>query len=381
MNVENKVLACVDQSRFAEFVADYAAWAASRMKAPLEFLHILDRQPEVARGADHSGAIGVDAQANLLTRLSLQDEQRSRAAREQGRRFLNTFRERALSSGVSSADVRQRHGELEATLVEQEPGVRLFVLGRRGESAGSTQRDLGRNVERVVRALRNPVLTVTEGFREPRRVMIAFDGGIVTRRGVEMVAGSPLFRGLPVHLLMSGRARRCAEADRMGPDDAGDRRPRDTDVPRSRGCGNRDRRERLAVGHRPPDHGGLCAFAAAQPAVRQQDFGPPAPGHDSDTPPALKRSSARAMQQGPLDRVAPVVSCRGGPDGRLLGSPAGASLGAALGGQWMAWIAYVRRMPALRRRSPNPRRPKPISAYSLGSGTAGIPLNCISPTP
>ena len=35
--------------------------------------------------------------------------------------------------------------------------------------------------------------------------MIAFDGSAVTRRGVDMVAGSPLFRGLPVHLLMSGK--------------------------------------------------------------------------------------------------------------------------------------------------------------------------------
>ena len=35
--------------------------------------------------------------------------------------------------------------------------------------------------------------------------MIAFDGGTVTRRGVEMVAGSPLFRGLAIHLLMSGK--------------------------------------------------------------------------------------------------------------------------------------------------------------------------------
>jgi hypothetical protein len=31
--------------------------------------------------------------------------------------------------------------------------VQLIVLGRRGESAETTQRDLGRNVERVVRAL------------------------------------------------------------------------------------------------------------------------------------------------------------------------------------------------------------------------------------
>ncbi len=202
---ENKVLACVDQSRFANYVADYAVWAANRMDAPLEFLHIIDRHPAIANSDDRSGAIGIDAQENLLTELADQDEARSKAVREQGRLFLNRLRERAVAAGVASPDVRQRYGELEETLVEQEAGVRLFVLGRRGESAETTQRDLGRNVGRVVRALSRPILTVTTDFTAPRRVMIAFDGGIVTRRGVEMVAASPLFRGLPIHLLMSGK--------------------------------------------------------------------------------------------------------------------------------------------------------------------------------
>lgn len=210
MKNENRVLACVDQSHFADYVADYAAWAACRMAAPLEFLHVIDRHPEIATGHDHSGAIGIDAQEVLLNELSNEDESRSKAARERGRIFLNDLRERAIVSGVESPDVRQRYGVLEETLVEQEEGVRLFVLGRRGVSAESTQRDLGRNVERVVRALHKPILAVTDSFTEPRRVMIAFDGGIVTQRGVEMVAASPLFRGLPVYLLMSGKESQSA---------------------------------------------------------------------------------------------------------------------------------------------------------------------------
>nr|WP_312748385.1 universal stress protein [Candidatus Nitrospira neomarina] len=207
---ENKVLACVDQSHFADYVADYAAWAACRMAAPLEFLHVIDRHPEIATGYDHSGAIGFDAQEVLLNELSNEDESRSKAARERGRIFLNDLRERAIVAGVEAPDVRQRYGVLEEALVEQEEGVRLFVLGRRGVSAEATQRDLGRNVERVVRALHKPILAVTDSFTEPRRVMIAFDGGIVTRRGVEMVAASPLFRGLPVYLLMSGKESQSA---------------------------------------------------------------------------------------------------------------------------------------------------------------------------
>lgn len=205
MNSENKVLACVDQSHFADGVGDYAAWAAHRMDAPLEFLHVIERHPEQGSGDDHSGAIGIDAHEKLLNRLSAEDEVRTRNLREQGRIFLNRLRERAVAAGAPQVDVRQRHGELEETLAEQAEGVRMLVLGRRGEGAEATPRDLGRNVERVVRALHKPILAVPEDFHEPQRVMIAFDGGTVTRRGVEMVAGSPLFRGLPIHLLMSGK--------------------------------------------------------------------------------------------------------------------------------------------------------------------------------
>lgn len=206
MNIENKVLACVDRSHFADTIADAAAWAAARMDAPLEFLHILDRHPEIGSGEDHSGAIGFDAQEHLLQELSDKDAAKTREMREEGRLFLNRLRLRAIAAGVPAPDTRQRYGHLEESLAEQEDGVRLFILGRRGESAETTHRDLGRNVESVVRALHKPILTVTENFRPPQRFMIAFDGGEVTKRGVEMVANSPLFKGIPCHLLMAGKA-------------------------------------------------------------------------------------------------------------------------------------------------------------------------------
>ncbi len=203
---DNRVLACVDQSHYADYVADAAALAARRIAAPMELLHIIDRQEIPPASEDHSGAIGFDAQEKLLDKLSAEDEQRTRDARERGRRFLGRLRERATAAGVSEVDIRQRHGDLEETLLEQEETVRLIVLGRRGASAETTHRDLGRNVERVVRALHKPILTVTENFREPKRVMFAFDGGAITRRGVEVVAGSQLFRDLPILLFMSGKA-------------------------------------------------------------------------------------------------------------------------------------------------------------------------------
>ncbi|MDX1492082.1 MAG: universal stress protein [Pseudohongiellaceae bacterium] len=211
MKVETKVLACVDRSHFADYVADYAAWAARRMDAPLELLHVINKHPERSNSKDHSGTIGIDAQENLLDKLSEEDKSLTLSVREQGRMFLNRLRQRVTALGVANVDVRQRHGDLEETLSAQEKGVRLIVLGRRGAASEITKRDLGRNVERVVRALHKPILTVTEGFTEPKRIMIAFDGGRVTRRGVKMVAASPLFKGLPIYLLMSGKASKDGE--------------------------------------------------------------------------------------------------------------------------------------------------------------------------
>lgn len=205
LNTDNKVLACVDQSRFAATVADYAAWAARRMNAPLELLHVIERHPALAPGQDHSGAIGLGAQDSLLDQLSSEDEARSRQQREAGRVFLNHLRQRALGGGVATVDMRQRHGDLAETLAEQQPDVRLFVLGRRGAAAELNQRDLGRNLEWVVRAIERPILAVNETFREPSRVLLAFDGSGVTRRGVEMIAASPLLKGLPIHVLMAGK--------------------------------------------------------------------------------------------------------------------------------------------------------------------------------
>lgn len=202
---DNKVLACVDLSPYAQHVADYAAWAAARMAAPLEFMHVIDRHPALQSQQDHSGAIGANAQEKLLQTLSEADAVRTRAEREAARIFLQGLRERALAAGASPVDTRQRHGDLEETLSEQQDGVRLFVLGRRGASAATTQHQLGRHVEWTVRSLQRPILTVTDRFKVPERVLIAFDGSAITRQGVEMVAASPLFKGLPVHVLMSGK--------------------------------------------------------------------------------------------------------------------------------------------------------------------------------
>ncbi|MDA9989073.1 universal stress protein [Luminiphilus sp.] len=207
-----KILACVDQSPYADYVADYAAWAARKLVLPLELLHIIDRHQEISASTDHSGAIGVDAQENLLNQLTEEEGTRARQVRDRGRVFLNGLRQRCEVDETLSVDTRQRYGQLLSTLEEQQQDVALYVLGRRGESAAHTRRDLGRHVEMISRQVRRPILTVAGEFIEPRSALIAYDGKRMTRRCVELIAKNPALNDIPVHVIMSGK--RATDADK-----------------------------------------------------------------------------------------------------------------------------------------------------------------------
>lgn len=202
--MNNKVLACLDHSTHAAAVCSYASWAALQLNAPLEFIHVLDRHPEVAPRIDLTGSIGLGSQEYLLADLSALDERRSKIALERGRLLLAEAKQQALANGVAAPEARQRHGELVETLAELERDTRLFVLGKRGEAAESAPQHLGGNLERVARALHRPMLVVPKQFRLPASFMIAFDASATTRKGMEMLASSPLLHGLTAHIVMVG---------------------------------------------------------------------------------------------------------------------------------------------------------------------------------
>src|SRR5690606_36509550 len=103
--------------------------------------------------------------------------------------------------GVADAATLQRHGGLVETLVEMEQDIRLLVMGKHDENLSE---HIGSRLENVVRTMHRPILVTTPDYKAPQRVMLAFYGSATTRKGVEMVAASLLFRGLPCDLMMVG---------------------------------------------------------------------------------------------------------------------------------------------------------------------------------
>jgi hypothetical protein len=219
---------------FRGHVADTAAWAARRMQAS-------------AGAAAHHRSPGACAQrrgpqrrhrlqcaGEAAHKLSEEDEARSKRRASRGACSSTACASAPSPPASPEVDIRQRYGDLEETLVEQEERVRCSC-----SAAAALRRDhpARPRPQRRARGARpaQPILTVTDDFTEPERVMIAFDGGAVTRRGVEMVADSPLFRGLPILCHVRQAPARCREADSTGPadpEDAGLRRQSGTDARR-----------------------------------------------------------------------------------------------------------------------------------------------------
>lgn len=196
-----KVVACIDGSNSTHAVCDYASWSSLRLDAPLEFLHVLDKKA-FPKNDDISGQIGLGSREALLKELTELDEKRGKIALQHGHELLESAKILAIALGVKAPLSRQRHGDLVTTLHEAENDIRLLVMGKQGVDGDHFRDHVGSNIESVVRTMHRPILISPAIYKEPNNLMIAYDGSATTRKCVEMVAASPLFKGLTCHLVM-----------------------------------------------------------------------------------------------------------------------------------------------------------------------------------
>lgn len=197
------VLACIDASSYANSVCDLAAWAAKRLAMPVELLHVVQRKDAVAARGDLSGAIGLGAKTDLMEELVRLEEADARMQVERGRALLKAGEARLRESGVSDVHILHRHGGIVETILEQEAEARVVVIGKRGASHEFATDHIGSKIERVVRASSKPVLIASRVVETPRNIVFAYDAGPAANRALERLVQSPLFTGLPIHIVMA----------------------------------------------------------------------------------------------------------------------------------------------------------------------------------
>lgn len=218
------ILACIDSSAYAAPVCDLAAWAARRLERPVDLLHVVQRKGAVAERHDLSGAIGLGVKGDLLEELTRLDEADARLQVERGRALLAAAEKRLEAAGVAGIDVLHRHGGIVETILEREADARVVVIGKRGAGHEFATDHIGSKIERVVRASSKPILIASRAVEAPRSVVLAWDGSPAARRALERCANSPLFAGVPVHVVTAGaddsRHRELVEeaARQLGPE-------------------------------------------------------------------------------------------------------------------------------------------------------------------
>lgn len=198
-----RVVACIDGSQSAPAVCDYAAWLSRHIDIPMTLLHVLDEERYPVE-PDLTGNIGLGSREQLLTELADLDQKRSKLALEHGHHLLDQAERRVRESGVSEVIKRQRHGDLAESLLAMENETRVLVMGLHGESSSDRDVHIGSQLETVIRSMHRPILLVPDDYTEPKSAMLAFDGSATAIRSVELLAASPVFRGLPLHIVMIG---------------------------------------------------------------------------------------------------------------------------------------------------------------------------------
>ncbi|HIG64924.1 MAG TPA: universal stress protein [Methyloprofundus sp.] len=200
-HTQKLVLACIDGSILTEAVCDYAVWITQRIDAPLKLLHTINHHHETAVTTDLSGNIGLGSQESLLEEISDLEQQQSKLKLQKGKLLLQAAKDRVIKAGISNPICSKRHGGLIESLIELEDNIRVLVLGVRGQVHDNQNNKIGAKLEVVIRSLHRPILIVNSSFQEPQRIMIAYDGSEAADKAIEMVAKSPLYKGLTCHLV------------------------------------------------------------------------------------------------------------------------------------------------------------------------------------
>ncbi len=196
-----KLLVCVDGSAYADSICESAAWAAQKMDASIDLLHVLRRHSDYeAPGNDHTGSIGLGARTQLLEKLTKVDEDRGRLDQTKGKIILEHAEDTLKKAGIENINQHHRRGDLVETIQEFEKDADLIFIGKRGEHANRNSEYLGSNLEKVARAIYKPLFVVSSIVRKKNIFMIAYDGKTSAKKAVDFACTSPLLKGMHCHL-------------------------------------------------------------------------------------------------------------------------------------------------------------------------------------
>lgn len=175
------VVACLDQSDLTGRIANAAAWVSSKIRVPLNLVHVLEK-----------------ADANSFPGTAAQGPQ----TEEEGLAFLDSVEATLNETFFGTVQKQVKDANLVDVIGDLYDETRVLVIGKRGKSSAPGQ--LGNSLTDLIRASQRPTLIVTGSFVRPTNAMLAFNGSETSMKAVMTIAKSPLFEDMECHVVMVG---------------------------------------------------------------------------------------------------------------------------------------------------------------------------------
>ena len=184
----NKVLVCLDGSKFSKAVCDYGVEIAKKLNLPLVLLNVIEHS-NISKKVNLSGNIGLGSKDDLLEELANEEMNESKQLILKGKAILKEMEEYVKSQGIESYSTLQKHGTLYETLDELSSDLRIAIIGLKGESSSN----IGSHIEELLRTLNIPILLVNKEFTPIESILMAYDGSEYANKAINIAKQNPIF--------------------------------------------------------------------------------------------------------------------------------------------------------------------------------------------
>ncbi|MDE6431864.1 MAG: universal stress protein [Opitutales bacterium] len=193
------ILLCVDGSAYTKICTKYAIELARLMNAYVDVLYVTNLNNfELSLIADCGSSLGIQPFRELSTTLqNLEKKKFQRLEEKITRMFTEAKCNVKFKFNHRAGAIVDAFDEFKRDIT----GLDLVVLGKRGESSGTSKGHLGSSLERILRSCSCPCFIAPDKFRSPSKILIAYDGSDGINKAIQFVERNHFFGDCEVHLL------------------------------------------------------------------------------------------------------------------------------------------------------------------------------------
>lgn len=216
-----KIIAALDDSKYHDKITKVAISLAQKSKSDLTFLHIAKTHDGYAiENRDLRADDGLDTKRDFLDKLTEIDGFHGHAEDEKGQKILNKALKIAQKENFNKSTTKNLRGLVAEEISNNSNDADLIIIGKRGEDAEHhvkpdvvvpfkerqrvNTKEIGRNLEDLIRSVKNPILIVTTNYDLPfKKLVFAYDDSENSEKMAKFLAKSEIFKGAEIHLILS----------------------------------------------------------------------------------------------------------------------------------------------------------------------------------